>query len=176
MSAGRSPQYEISPREKAVNKVMGRNSKMLAEKYCMRPVGVTVAMPGGDIQYLELEFQLRGPLSKQEIRKILIHSAHDFLADINSDPELCSYLKNHSFTIKDIGIGLFLIDSSERDLRDPDIGIAAISKGEIQYDTLITTYDTVIKTEIPVFKSNYRESYEEALKILEDQENTNASI
>lgn len=43
------PQHTISPREKAVNKAMGRNSKMLANKYSMRPSSVTVAMPGGGI-------------------------------------------------------------------------------------------------------------------------------
>lgn len=74
-------------------------------------------------------------LSKKEIRQLLINSAHDFLADINSDAELCSYLKNHSLTIKDIGIGLFLIDSTGRGLNDPDIGIAEISRGVLRYLT-----------------------------------------
>ena len=91
----RSTNYEVPPNEKAVNRVVGRNSKALAKKYCMRPFAITVAMPSGDIKYLELEFQIRGPLTKQELRKILIDSAHDFLTDINTDLELCSYLKNN---------------------------------------------------------------------------------
>lgn len=161
---GKSMKYEIPPDEKAVNAVMARNSKALAKKYHMRPFGISVAMPGGDIQFLELEFQTCGPLSKHEIRKILINSAHDFLMDINSDSELCSYLKNHSLTIKDIGIALFLIDSSGRGLRDPHIGIAGISRGELEYDTLISTYDVDLKLDIPSFKSKDHESYEEALR------------
>lgn len=158
--------YKIESDEKAVNKAMARNSKVLAKKYCMNPVGVTVAMPDGDIQFLELEFQIQGPLSRSEIREILINAAHDFLEDINSDTELCSYLKNHSLTIKDIGIGLFLIDSSGRGLRDPYIGIAEISKGVLWYNILIEIYDNVIKKEIPQFKSEYKESYEDALAII----------
>ncbi len=158
--------YEIPPDEKAVNAVMARNSKALAKKYHMRPFGISVAMPGGDIQFLELEFQICGPLSKDEIRKILIDAVHDFLADINSDSELCSYLKNHSLTIKDIGITLFLIDASGRDLDDPNLGIVGISRGELEYDTLVSTYDSELKLDIPSFKSKEHESYEEALREL----------
>lgn len=90
---GKSMKYEIPPDEKAVNTVMARNSEALAEKYHMRPFAITVAMPEGDIQYLELKFQIYGPLSKQELRKILISAAHDFLKDINSDSALCFHLK-----------------------------------------------------------------------------------
>lgn len=151
--------YEVPPDEKAVNAAMSRNSHTLAKKYHMHPFGVTVAMPEGDIQYLELEFQIQGPLPKQEIRQLLINVAHDFLADINSDAELCAYLKNHSLTIKDIGIGLFLIDSARKSLNDPVIGIAKISRGALRYLTLVTN-------NIRSIKSEYDESYEEASNIL----------
>lgn len=161
--------YEIPPDEKAVNAVMARNSTSIAEKYHMRPIAITVAMPGGDIRYLELEFQIVGPLSKEQIRKILIDSAHDFLSDINADSNLCIYLKNHSLTIKDIGITLFLIDSLGRGLRDPNISIAEISKGKLEYDVLVDVYDEELKRNIPQFKSKSRETYEEALNTLNSQ-------
>ncbi|MFZ0565166.1 MAG: hypothetical protein WAM28_03175 [Chlamydiales bacterium] len=156
------PHYTISPREKAVNKALARNAKILAKKYHMNPVGNTVAMPGGDIQYLELEFQIHGPLSKNEIRKVLINSAHDFLADLNSDSELCSYLKNHSFSLKEIGLGLFLTDFSGRGLKDPEIGIAKISKGKLEYykcDSVDMSVNGMIETQ---------ESYKTAIQILEN--------
>jgi hypothetical protein len=158
--------YEIPKNEKAVNEIMARNSKAIAEKYHMRPFAVSVAMPEGDIQYLELKFQIYGPLPKEKIRKILINAAHDFLSDINSDSNLCFYLRNHSLTIKDIGITLFLIDSSGRGLRDPNISIAKILKGELEYDILVDIYDNELKRNIPQFKSKSSETYEEALNIL----------
>lgn len=58
---------------------MAPNSKALAKKYNRRPFAISVAMPEGDIQYLTLKFQITGPLSKEQMRKILIHAAHDFL-------------------------------------------------------------------------------------------------
>jgi hypothetical protein len=164
-----SKNYEIPPNEKAVNDVVGRNSKALAKKYCMRPFAITVAMPGGDIKYLELEFQIRGPLSQQELRKVLINSAHDFLNDINADLQLCSYLKNNHMEIKDIGITLFLIGSTGIGLKAPYISIASISKGKLEYEIMALKYDTVIKREIPYIKSVSTETYEEAINALKTQ-------
>ena len=161
--SGKSMKYDIPPNEKAVNAAMAHNSQTLAKKYHLRPFGVTVAMPGGDIRYLALEFQICGPLSNEELRKILIDAAHDFLADINSDSELCPHLKNRSLNIREIGIVLFLIDSSGRGLRDPHTSIAEISRGELEYDILVDNYDDELKRNIPSYKSKYRESYEEAL-------------
>jgi hypothetical protein len=163
--SNKSMKYEMCPAEKAVKTVMARNSKTIAEKYHLRPVGIGIAMPEGDIRSLELEFQIFGPLSKEQIRNILIHSAHDFLSDINADSNLCTYLKNHSLTINDIGITLYLIDSSGRGLRDPNFSIASILKGELEYDILIDIYDEEIKIDIPRFKTKIRETYEEALSM-----------
>lgn len=171
-----SKNYEVPPNEKAVNRVVGRNSKALAKKYCMRPFAITVAMPGGDIKYLELEFQIHGPLSKQELRKILTNSAHDFLTDINADLELCSYLKNNHMAIKDIGIRLFLIDSTGLGLYEPHITIASISKGELEYEIMALKYDTVIKMEIPYIKSVSTETYEEAINALKTQNDATPSM
>lgn len=168
--------YEIPSDEKAVSKAMARNSQVLAKKYNMRPFGVSVAMPEGDIQFLELEFQICGPLSKEQIRKILIEAAHGFLADINADSNLCAYLKNHSLTIKDIGITLFLIDASGRGLRDPNISIAKIIKGELEYAILTNIYDDELKQNIPQFKSKSGEAYEEALNILSKNQHGQDSV
>lgn len=164
-----STKYEVPPSEKAVNRAVGRNSKVLAKKYCMRPFAITVAMPGGDIKYLELEFQIRGPLSINEMRKILINSAHDFLIDINADLELCSYLNNNQMGIKDIGIKIFLIDSAGIDLNEPHISIASIKKGELEYKVTALKYDKVIKIDIPYITSVSTETYEEAINALKSQ-------
>jgi hypothetical protein len=161
--------YQISDRERAVNQAMERNTKILSEKYKMHPFGITVAMPGGNIQYLELAFQICGPLSQDFIRKKLIDAAHDFLADINSDQKLCLYLKNNCFNIYQIGITLFLIDSNGMPIRDPEIGIASIEKGKLIYDKKAEKYDDYLKRNISFYSSSYTESYEKALKILNSQ-------
>lgn len=157
----KQPKYEISPREQAVNKAIGRNIKLIQDKYNLKPVGTTVGMPRGDIQYLELEFQILGPLAKSSIRQLLINITHDFLKDLNSDPELCLFLKHGKLNVNEIGIGLFVIDSYGRGLDHPNIAIASQSKGKLEYLTLANDKDN-----FRTLVTEEQESYEDALMIL----------
>jgi hypothetical protein len=153
----------ISDREKAVNKQMGYSAKMLSKKYNMRPCATTVAMPGGNIKYLELEFTICGPLQQDVIREILINSIHDFLNNINDDSMLCFYLKNGCMNISEVGITLFLRDKNNYPIHEPDIGIASISKGEVEYIRRDPKEISIKGMKIT------EESYEEALQILNSQ-------
>lgn len=155
-----SIKYQISDREKAVNKQMAYSGQMLSKKYSMRLCATTVAMPGGNIQYLELKFDIRGPLSKMAIRKLLIDIVNDFLLNINNDVALCSYLKDGRLEISEIGITLFLHDLTNRPIAQPEIGVAFIEKG-------ILTFITLEPESIPSFRDQIEESYEDALLILD---------
>jgi hypothetical protein len=158
----------ISDCEQAVNKQMGSSAKMLSKKYHMRPCAVTVAMPGGNIKYLELKFDMLGPLPQDAIRKILLNSVHDFLNNINSDSELCSYLKNGNMNICEVGITLFFHDTKGYHIHEPEIGIASISKGEVEY-----IREDPNEISIKGMKTT-EESYEEALQILNSQVESSA--
>src|SRR5947199_176998 len=81
---------------------------------------------------LELKFDMLGPLPQDTIRKILLNNVHDFLNNINSDSELCPYLKNGNMNICDVGITLFFHDTKGYHIHEPEIGIASISKGEVE--------------------------------------------
>lgn len=152
----------VPENEKIVNKQLAYSEKMLREKYNIRPRAVTVAMPEGDIQYLELKFNIQGPLSKAEIRRILIDVIHDFLSNINNDKELCAYLKKGSLSISEVGITLFLRDSNCRPISQPNIGVAFIERG-------VLTFVTLEHEAIPSFRDHIDETYEEALQILQSQ-------
>ncbi len=157
---GCSNRYQISDREKAVNTQMGYSSKMLSKKYNMRPCATTVAMPGGNIKYLALKFDMIGPIHQDCIRKILINSVHDFLNNINNDQELCFYLTNRHLDILEVGITLFFIDANRYHINQPEIGIASISKGELIYFRCDPKDISINGME------GTTESYEEALQIL----------
>ncbi len=148
---------EIPKSEKAVNDLLYKISQSFEKKYKMNAIATNVSMPGGVVKLLGLDFQIRGPLSKNEIRKILIDTAQEFLTSVNSDVAVRPYLENYPFKIKNIDITLFLIDAKGIRLDDPHIGIASISRGTLDYDILITT-------DIPSIKSEFEESYEEVLK------------
>lgn len=155
--------YYISDREKAVNRQMGLSAKILSKKHNMRPCATTVAMPGGNIKYLELEFDIDGPLRQNIIRKTLINSVHDFLDNINNDKELCRYLKNGYMDISEVGITLFIRDANGYLIYEPEIGIASINKGTLEY-----IQDDPTEISIKGLKAT-KESYEEAIEILRSQ-------
>jgi hypothetical protein len=157
-----SQKYEIPKSGQAVNGLLCRIEHSLEKKYKMKTIGTNVAMPGGVVKLLGLDFHIRGPLSREEIRKILIESAQDFLTMVNSDEAVRSYLENYPFKIENVHITLFCIDSRGFKLDDPYIGIAGIARGELDYKILITT-------DIPSIKSEFEESYEEAMEALQNQ-------
>ena len=160
----RQPQYQISPREKAMNTAIGRNIKFIKDKYKLIPFGTTISMPGGNIQYLELKFQAHGPLPKNIIRKMLIEIVDDFLTNLNNDAQLCAFLNKGKLDIKEVGIELFLIDQWGRGLDHPDIAIASITKGQLDFLTLADNEE-----HFRDFVLKEKESFEEALQILQSQ-------
>lgn len=152
----------VHDNEKAVNKQLAYSEKILSEKYNIRPRAITVAMPEGDIQYLELKFDMQGPLSKSNIRELLVNIVNDFLLNINNDKELCGYIKKGHLEISEVGITLFLRDSTGRSIGQPNIGVAFIERG-------ILTFVNLEPEAIPSFRDNVNETYEEALEILRCQ-------
>lgn len=152
--------YQISECEKAVNQIVNQGFLILKERHQMIPVGDTVAMPGRIVKFFGLEFKIHGPLEKEKLRSILIDSAHELLSIINKNEDIQSCLETYPFTIKNIEIVLFIIDSNRRNLHHPYIGIAQISKGELKYLTLDE------KDDIPLTVTEQRENYKDALSKL----------
>lgn len=149
--------------EKVVNDLLYQIECNFKKKYRIKTIATNVSMPGGVVQLLGLDFQIYGPLSKEEIRKILINMAQDFILYINSCEKIKPYLKKFPFGIENIDITLLFIDSNGFDLDYPYISIAEISHGKIVYKSLIKINN------IPSIKSKFEESYEEALKTILNQ-------
>ncbi len=147
----------LSPNEKAVNKLLSRLAKDFEKKYNIRPIGTNVAMHGGIVRMLGLDFQVLGPLSQEQIRKILIKLVQKFLEEINSDLILRPFLEKYPFKIEDINIILFFNDSKGYEIDDPYFGVAEIDGGELSYKTLAKN-DGILN-----FVNEIYESYEEAL-------------
>lgn len=152
---------DIPNSDKAVNSVLKRGATLLEQKYNMQTIGAGVSMPQGNLKSLILDFQIKGPLSKKIIRKILVNSAQDFIKLINSDDTIKQYMAIYPFTIKNISITLFLENANGLEIGDPNIGMATISEGDVFYFNLVTT-------DLPSIKSETKESYEEALIHLRD--------
>ncbi len=130
----------------------------LAKKFQMVPIGEGGALCDC-VKELFLAFNIQGPLSKDELRNILVDSVEEFIVAVNSNEEIRPYLKVYPFTSQEIKIDLYVIDKHGEEIYDPDISVASARKGKLSYKT--TDRNDSFKT-----KSTVIESYEDALSIV----------
>lgn len=147
----------VPKEEQVVNSLIGRAAETLKQKYKMKPIGTTVSMPRCVVKNLGVHFQIHGPVTRSEIRKVLVEVAKDFLSMVNEDLELRPLLESYPFSAKNIDIALFIKDDTGKGIRDPYISYAGIRNGKLDY---------VILDETDV-KDEFIESYEDALNALQ---------
>lgn len=152
----------VSPRYvELADEIRSGMAQKLAEKYHMKAIG-TVGGLAKCVNLLGLSFQIRGPLTQEQLRLIIIGCVEEFLSAVNADEEIRPYLCTYPFTAEGIEITVFVIDAQGRSLYDPDIGVASERRGALEY--MITD-----KTDTFKYKSIISESYDDALKIVRGQ-------
>jgi hypothetical protein len=152
-------QYYPSRGEQLVNSVLANTAKIIKDKYNLKPCGAGAAMPGGPIQELVLCCDTKYPNSKEKLRELLIKLADELLNQVKENEEIQKYLKEPPFSIKNIQIIIYNHDKEGRQVYEPGIATAQISRG-------VLTCRTVDSSDTLQFKQQFEESYEEALKAL----------
>lgn len=152
----------ISKAESLVNTILKQTACSIVKKYKVSPVGSGAAMPNCVVEKLTLEFSsYKSPLTKDQLRELLIEFGEELLNNINSNKDLQPYLVSKPFTIKNVSICIYNYNQG-RDLFDPDITVASLSKGVIYYKT--NDPKDIFK-----YKNEYEETYEEAKKLLQKE-------
>lgn len=146
------------PYVEMASKIRSEIAQKLAKRYNMKIFGIGGGM-ADCVNFLGLDFQIRGPLTKEQLRRILIDSVQELLNAINENEQIRPYLKNYPFTEKEISITLFIKDPNGNKIYDPEIGIASAGQGTMYYYT-----DD--KENLYVYKQEIEEDYETALKIV----------
>jgi hypothetical protein len=134
------------------NNISAQVQKTLSERYKMKILGVKSGL-ADCVNVLGLSFQVTGPLSKEELRIILVGSVEEFLTQINSNVQIRPFLKNFPFTAKQITITLFIKNKNGQNIYHPDISLAYASAGEV-------AFNTVNINNIYGYESREREIYE----------------
>lgn len=151
-------QYIPERYELIVDEIQHKVAKKLSKEFHMTPVG-----EGGSfydcVRELFLAFDIRGPLTKAQLRNILVSSVEEYLSAVNNNEELRPYLIVYPFTLHEIEITLCVSGKWGSAICDPDIGVASVRKGKLVYRT--TDRNDTFK-----HKSKATESYEDALKIV----------
>lgn len=148
---------EIPFYERKASLLIDKVGNKLASKYNMKLIGTGGGMIDC-IKLMSLAFNINKPLNKNESRKIVLDCTAEFLREINSDQEIRSYLVKFPFPVENVEIGIYIYDENGRKLFDPNISVVSIDKGNISY----LTNDKENKYR---FKSEFVESYKEALKL-----------
>ncbi len=151
---------QISRGEQLVNEILNTTARIIKKKYDITPCGEGASMPGGPIRKLTLCFDTKKPYTKEELRKLLVKCANELLDQVNTNTEIQTYLYEKPFTIRNIQIIIYNLDVNGREVCDPDISVGEISRDELMYQSVdpANTFR---------YKSQYRETYEEALQVIQ---------
>ena len=133
-------------------------AKKLSKKHHMTVVGITGGL-ARCVNVLGLRFDIQGPLTKEQIRNILIDCVEEFLTTINLNEKLRPHLKQFPFTAKEIDIGLFIVDNHKHEIFDPCIGTATAVAGKLRYYS-------VSKDDLFTLKQVAEEDYDTALQLV----------
>jgi hypothetical protein len=153
----------ISEAEKTVDLLIEELEQRLTQKYHLEAIGVSVSMPRGIVKKLGIDFQIQGPISKENLRSIIFNSTRDFVSYVNLNKKITPFLEESPFAIKNVEIHFFVMRSDGYEVEHPHIGTAGIRNGKIEYLTF------TIVNNIPKDVTEERETYEEAVKILQEQ-------
>ncbi len=134
------------PVQIALEQIQSTSSK-LQQVHQIIPIGEGMR---GKFLGLDISFQIRRQMSKEEARRLLLICAQEFMDDINSNEELRPYLKEYPFTFANVGIRFYLRDSNGRDLYHHDICVAACTSDGLYFSA-----------KDPEVKYNYTETSEE---------------
>lgn len=133
-------------------------AKKQSKKYNMIVQSEGIEVPNDVLNLLSLGFQIQGPLSKDELQRILIDCVSEFLCLVNSNEKIRPYLKNYPFTPQNIRVSLFVNDPGGGEVSPPHISIASASRNVL--------YFRIKDFSEPYNYVTEEEPYKDALKLL----------
>lgn len=160
LNENKSPFSEVG---KQVDQVLSKTIAEIEKKYNLVCSGVGDSMPDGIIKSLELHFKTKKELTRNELRELLYKCAQEMVAQAKLNGKIEDYLENPPFEIKNVEIVIFNTDRQGREVYDPEVSTAEL------YDNILT-YLTVDRDDDCRYKNRYQETYEEALAIIQSQQ------
>lgn len=163
-SLSNNKDYDHVESSRVVGNFFFRIKSLFAEKYNVKPIGTIISMPGGELSLLGLDFNICGPITKDEARSLLISMSEDFMNEFRSDQKLLSYMPDPNITVHNINIGLYIYDKYGYSTKDPDLSVATVHDGHLKFSVLG-------ENECLPYKSREMETFEEAKRIVESNKN-----
>lgn len=148
------------PSKKAIiaAQIQNRIAKKLMEEKSLYACGSGAQMMD-EIKMLALSFDYYKSIDIEESRQLLVYVAQVFVDAVNQDARIHPYLYNHPFTAQNLEIRIFLYNPDRSDIPFGKLSVISMIGGVLKYK--------IEDGQDPLFVSVLSETYEEALKKLE---------
>ena len=119
-----------------------------------------------NIRMMAISFDFIYEVNLTEARQLLVYATTEYLNAINTNKEIRPYLQNYPFRVNNIEVMIFIQKPDGQNVSPGKIvSISSINS--------ILSYDLLCEPENYINKELCRETYEEALKIVQDEELAN---
>ena len=128
-----------------------------------------VGTGGGMMEHIyrmSMSFHLLREVDLPEARRILVYITTEYLKEINSSKRVRPYLKDYPFKATNLEIRVWIQKENNDDVGPDQIDYMAAYRGTL-------TYDLPLKPGSYVEQILHEETYEEALKIVQEEEKAN---
>jgi hypothetical protein len=153
---------DFNQREKVVGTAVEHIQRCIEKKHHLKMIGIGSSQKDHKQTMIGLSFQKRQILTKNDCRKLIIECTEEILNLIHEDENLQKHLAFSPFSVENLEIRIFIVTPEGGDVFDPDIEVVSLING-------IIAYKTVNPENHYQFKSTEKETYQEALQILQKQ-------
>jgi len=150
-----------SKHEIIADKLTEQIAKELTERYDLEAVGYGGSIHD-DIEEMSISFFCYREMSLEEFRKLVVNCAEHFLKRVNSSDEIKPHLQNFPFGIKNIDLCVYAFAKDRTRLDIEQLAYVSVINGNVNFFKRKTEYTSKIML---------KETYEEALLIVQDSEN-----
>ena len=146
-----------SERSKLTDKIKAVTAKEIHKRFELRCIG-TGGGDAHDVSMLFMAFKSYEPFDIQRGRKLIVDCVNEYLKNVNENEQVRPYLHNYPFLPENIEMVIFgpnLIEDP------PNLKSVSLREGVIEY--------RIKKTENSPLENTHEETFQEALKILEEE-------
>jgi|GEM_PF-675653 hypothetical protein len=153
-------QYEIPNYEKMADKITAQVARRIERETGLRLIGTGGGMMD-HVRMMAMSFDQYGEITMEKGRELIIYCIQKYLSAINEDIEIRSYLVHYPFTPKDVEVRIFIYKQDRREVAQGVLSIVNEVGGMVKYK--------VNEPGTDILKTVHRETYEEAVEILESE-------
>ncbi len=146
--------------ERIADKITSKTAKKFQEQFGLRCAGIGGGMMG-DIYSMAMSFDYFQEVDLKEARELLVGITQEYLLDINTDKKVRPYLHSYPYTVKGVEMRVWCKSIDGRDVPLGEIRYFTNIEGVLEYSVRQTANGRSVTI--------HEETYEEALKIVEEQ-------